>query len=152
MSALTYQLRVLSAAIIAVVVIMLVMLALHIKGSTLQTRGMRAIQERLTQNYYQNHMAALPDASDAAVSDRELELRSAALNQVPQYQILALRPLVENKREILLASHLSVEIDLQVNGRTPPDGRTKRYFVMKHSWLSGWKVDYERQPPGAKVK
>jgi len=37
---------------------------------------------------------------------------------------------------------LVVRAEVEVAGHTPPDGRRVRYFVMTHSLITGWSVEY----------
>ncbi len=36
-----------------------------------------------------------------------------------------------------------VRAEILVDGGTPPDGRSVRYFRMRHSMVTGWRMRYE---------
>lgn len=101
------------------------------KASTLDTEGREVLVTWLQAEYARAALASLPQ--DGSADPAELEALGAELLEEQQVELTQIR--ARGVGDTVL-----VRVTVAVAGRPPVDGRPKRYYMMSHSMLTGWRV------------
>ena len=125
----------------AVIVILLyvVYMAMGYKNmnSSFDPEGIEAVEFYISADYYREPVAQLNKNIKQGTRKDRLEAMSKEVQRLTNVEIVS-ADLKGFDSEDLIA-----KVEIEVDGKTPPDGRRYRYFNVSYSWLTGWRVESE---------
>ena len=105
--------------------------------SSFDDQGHEAVLSYIQSDYSREPIEHLRQNIKQDTRQDRLEAMSKEVRQLSEVEIVS----VELRG--IDSDDLSAKVEIEVDGRTPPDGRRFRYFDVQYSWLTGWRVDRE---------
>lgn len=124
------------AVIVLVIVGTVVGFRMLSQSRTLETEAVAAIKTELAADYARQ---LLPELQEAAQTPNE------SAGEIDQ---LVMNVSAENIDIVSISARgrgedVVVQVEIEVDGRNPPDGKRTRYYRMRHSTGIGWTVRHE---------
>lgn len=109
------------------------------RAQSVQTQAVHAIKTQLAADYTRYHLPELQQAATAGTMDATSIEKVAADVNPDKIDIVSMHARGHNGDYI-------ARVEIRVDGSAPPDGRSVRYFKIRHSSLTGWHVANEAHP------
>ncbi|MEW5736645.1 MAG: hypothetical protein AB1921_17505 [Thermodesulfobacteriota bacterium] len=106
---------------------------------TLGTEAADVVRHWLVAEYTRNNLATWTPEERSFDNKEEAAQKAQELLAASRVTILSIQARGSGDDVV-------VRVEVQVDGKTPPDGRSVRYFRMSHSALIGWQMRYDAGP------
>jgi hypothetical protein len=104
--------------------------------ASLDTEAKQLIRERILTDSMRNWVGELEERDPASMTPEEAARNVDGFLRLKKIDIVSMEARGRGDRVV-------VRVEITVDGKPPPDGRNVRYFRMRHSMLTGWRIKRE---------
>lgn len=137
MSEYKFELKGKSGLVLGLLFMVVCLVGYSSKNASLQKNGKEMIIEYLHADYTRIKLPNLQSRLAENISDEEKDDLIDRFFELGKIEIQSIEML--GKRD---KGHV-VRVDVSLSGEVPPDGKSSRYFLMKHSIFYGWRIERE---------
>jgi hypothetical protein len=132
-----FQLRGFPAVAAILVVLGFGAYRMHSMQTTLETDAVDELKFWIVSDYARDTLASLPKDVNAVSDAQAMETaeKVRALERI-EFTSINAKGMWKSGKD----SDVVVKVDLRVDGKIPPDGEPTRYYKMRYSSISGWRV------------
>lgn len=115
------------------------------RAASFDTEGRAALQQHIVADYARAPLAQLEANMKQGTREDHLEAMARETMDLLNVEIVDFELRGSGDK-------IYVKAEIEVNGKTPPDGRRYRFFRAEHSWMSGWKIRNEVSESSFRLK